>query len=69
MSSSPRALNMGWRRVEVEAGVGQGDSNGRVGAKDGFEEFRRPATEVSRPRVVGAELGLQTLPWNYCRFP
>ena len=57
MSSSPRALNMGWRRVEVEAGVRQGDSDGRVGTKDGFEDVGGPTTELSRPSVFGAELG------------
>jgi hypothetical protein len=49
---------MGWRRVEVEAGVRQGDSDGRVGTKDGFEDFGGPTTELSRPSIFGAELGL-----------
>jgi hypothetical protein len=57
-----------WRRVETEAGFRLGEANGWVDPNDGFEVFRDPASEVSRPRVVGAELILQTFPRDERRF-
>ena len=42
------------------------DTNSWVGTKNFLELSQDLASEVSRPRVVGAELSLETLPRNDC---
>jgi len=55
--------------VETQAGVCLTDADGRVDPDDSFDKAQSPASEVSRPRVVGSELILQTFPRNHGGFP
>ena len=56
------------RWVEAQSGIGRTDPNSRVDPNDSFEIVESSAPEVSCPRVVGAELCLQTFPGNQSRL-
>ena len=65
----PSGLDVGRRRVELQAGVCLANAESRVGANDICEVSQYLASEVTWPAIVGPELGLETLPWDYRGLP
>ena len=55
--------------METQAGVSLGNTDGGVDAEDLHEVSRGLTAEVARPGIVGAELGLETVPRDQRRFP
>ena len=54
-------LNVGWRRVEQQAGVRLAEADSGVGAYNLTQMREETPPEVPRPSVVGAKLTLKSL--------
>ena len=62
-------LNVGWRRVKQQAGVGLPEADSGVDADDFVKVSAETPLKIPRPRVGGTKLVLQGFPWNQARPP
>jgi len=68
MAEASGTLDMGWRRMQAQAGVILANPECRIDANDLLELSESLASEVSRPGIGGAELSLKAFPRNHRRF-